>query len=79
VAIRYIPNATQVVVGIQHGWVLFCWHGSVNDEGNIGRMTPSWSPNDLKILVVGDSFSARNGCSHPSHRDTHLTCDLPKI
>lgn len=55
---RYIPNAAQVVVGIQHGRVLFCWHGSVNDEGNIGRMTASWSPNDLKILVVGDSFSA---------------------
>lgn len=58
---RYIPNATYVMAGIQHGQqggVLYCWHGAVNEQGNIGIKNESWSADDFKILIVGDSFSS---------------------
>lgn len=58
---RYVPNATYVMAGIQHGQqegVLYCWHGAVNEEGNIGIKNESWAPDDFKILIVGDSYSA---------------------
>ena len=58
---HYVPNATYVWVGIQRGQpgrVIYCWSGSVNEEGNIGIKNTLWSPNDFKVLVVGDSFSA---------------------
>ena len=56
----YIPDATARSVRVDEGRVTHRWESRVNSQGNIGDPTISqpWNDSDMRILVVGDSFTA---------------------
>lgn len=58
---RYTPNATALAVRVNNGALVEHWEMSVNANGNIGaaESAPGWEQAAFKILVVGDSFTAR--------------------
>ncbi len=55
---RYLPGSRALRVLIHEGVPVDAGPLLVNALGDVGRVDPDWSTAELRILVVGDSFTA---------------------
>jgi len=55
----YVPNLDVLWTSIDHGRVAGCGMAHVNEHGSWGRVERDYQQARAKILVVGDSFTAR--------------------
>jgi hypothetical protein len=55
---RYVPEARMEGVCIRKGAAVVGLKGWVNKEGNVGIHDEPWVPEQYRVLVVGDSFTA---------------------
>ena len=54
----YIPNMRADLAIISKGYPVECGQGTVNELGNFGVIRGSYKDSQLRILVIGDSFTA---------------------
>jgi len=55
---RYRPNTDLVVARITDGKPVLLFEQPINAEGNVGPPATDYAAADLKLMVVGDSFTA---------------------
>ena len=72
---RYVPDREVVSIRIKEGYPESCETIRVNRMGGIGRMPEDSADADLRVLVIGDSFTAnprRGGICWPDYLPQEL-------